>query len=107
MSSVTALTTPRCHLIIYRVPDGLHYDYISSSALDHLHKFGRMTLYYFKTRQSYIRRHTDIFVVPEFISKLPMKQRLYFVDNFIQLLRTIPLHKPLYIDFNDYPELFI
>ena len=95
------------HLIIYRVPDGLHYDYIDSSALDHLHNFSRLTLYYYKTHQSYIRHHSNIFVVPEFINNLPMNQRLYFVDSFIRILSTIPLHKPLQLDLNDYPELFI
>ena len=107
MSSITPLPQGWRHIIIYRVPDGLHYDYIDSSALDHLRDFGRLTLYYYKTRRSYIRHHSNIFVVPEFINNLPMNQRLYFVDNFIQHLLTIPLHKPLYIDFNDYPELFI
>ena len=107
MSSVTALRTPWRHLIIYRVPDGLHYDYINSSALDHLRNFGRLTLYYYKTRRSYFRHHSNIFVVPEFINNLPMNKRLYFVDNFIQLLHTVPPHKPLHLDLNDYPELFI
>lgn len=107
MPSLTHLPRGYRYLIIYRVPDGLHYDYIDSSALDHLHNFGRLTLYYYKTRRSYFRHHSNIFVVPEFINYLPMNQCLYFVDNFIHILRTIPLHKPLHLDLNDYPELLI
>ena len=105
MSSVT-YTNSRS-LLIYRVPTGLHYEYFYPSAIDHLRKFGRITVYYYRTRQSYIRHHTNVFIVPDFINTLPLSRRVYFIDQIIQLLATIPLHKPLHLDLNDYPELFI
>lgn len=107
MSDIVTMYPVWRNLIFYRIPGGVHFDYVTVSAIDHLRKFGRITLYYVINQQQFIRHHTNVFVVPSFINDLPMNQRLYFVDNIIQILRTIPLHKPLHIDLNDYPEFFI
>ena len=109
MSSIaTPLLPGYRYIIFFRVPDGINYDYVEARTIYHLQKYGRVTLYYFRTQRSYIRHHSNVFLAPSFINERPYhKDRIYFIYNIIQILSTIPLHKPLHIDLDDYPELFI
>lgn len=96
------------NIIFYRVSPGLvYYDYVSPSAIKHLQQYNRLTLYKHLSHQSIIRHASNIFIAPDFINSKPLVHRVSFIDQIISILQTIPAHKPLHIDFNDYPELFI
>ena len=95
-------------IIFYRVSPGIvDYDYVSPSTIEHLQKYNRLTLYEHTSRRASIRHTSNIFVAPDFINSKPLAGRIAFVYSIISILQTIPSHKPLHIDFNDYPELFI
>ena len=95
-------------IIFYRASPGIvYYDYVSLSAIEHLQKYNRLTLYEHTSRRTIIRHTSNIFVAPDFVNLKPLVYRVSFIDQIILILQTIPAHKPLHIDFNDYPELFI
>ena len=95
-------------IIFYRVSPGIvYYDYVSPSAIEHLQKYNRLTLYEHTSRRTIIRHASNIFVAPDFLNSKPLAGRVAFVHSIIGILQAIPFHKPFHIDFNDYPELFI
>ena len=95
-------------IIFYRIATGIvYYDYVSPSAIEHLQKYNRLTLYEHTSRRTIIRHASNIFVAPDFINSKPLVGRVNLIDFVISILKTIPFHKPFHIDFDDYPELFI
>ena len=96
------------HIIFYRISPGIvYYEYVSLSAIEHLQKYNRLTLYEHTSRQTIIRHTSNIFIAPDFINSKPLVGRASLIDFVISILKTIPFHKPFHIDFDDYPELFI
>ena len=96
------------HIIFYRISPGIvYYDYVSLFAIEHLQKYNRLTLYEHISRRTIIRHASNIFVAPDFINSKPFVGRVNLIDSVINILKTIPFHKPFHIDFDDYPELFI
>lgn len=101
----------RQHTVFFRAPALQHY-YCTDSAIQHLETYGRLSLYDWLTKTTIIRKPNNIFVVPleveeQLFANRPWSYRITFLDNIYEILRDIPPHKPLHIDFNDYPELFI
>ena len=101
----------RANIVFFRASELQHY-YCTDSAIQHLETYGRLSLYDWLTKTTIIRKSNNIFVVPLEIEERLLAGRHWFyrtvfLNNLYEILRTIPPHKPLYIDFNDYPELFI
>ena len=101
----------RQHTTFYRASTLLHY-YCTDSAIKHLETYGRLSLYDWTAKTTVIRKSNNIFVVPleieqQIVGHRPWSYRTTFLDNLYEILRAIPPHLPLHIDFNDYPELFI
>lgn len=101
----------RLHIVFFRASELQHY-YCTDSAIQHLETYGRLSLYDWPTKTTVIRKSNNIFVVPleieeRILANRPWSYRTVFLNNLYEILRTISPHKPLYIDFNDYPELFI
>lgn len=101
----------RHHTVFFRAPALQHY-FCSDSAIQHLETYGRLSLYDWTTKTTVIRKPDNIFVIPleieqQLLNHRPWSYRSAFLNSLYEILRTIPPHKPLHIDFNDYPELFI
>ena len=101
----------RANTVFFRASELQHY-YCTDSAIKHLETHGRLSLYDWITKTTVVRKANNIFVVPleveeRLFANRPWSYRTTFLNNLYEILRTISPHKPLYIDFNDYPELFI
>ena len=101
----------RAHTVFFRASELQHY-YGADSAIKHLETYGRLSLNDWLTKTTVIRKSNNIFVVPleieqQLFNHRPWSYRTAFLNSLYEILRTIPPHKPLHIDFNDYPELFI
>ena len=101
----------RAHTVFFRASELQHY-YCTASTIKHLETYGRLSLYDWLTKTTVIRKSNNIFVVPleveeQLFANRPWSYHTVFLNNIYEILRTIPPHKPLHIDFNDYPELFI
>ena len=101
----------RAHTVFFRASELQHY-YCTDSAIQHLETYGRLSLYDWLTKTTVIRKSNNIFVVPleieeRLFADRPWSYRIVFLNNLYEILRSIPPYKPLHIDFNDYPELFI
>lgn len=101
----------RQHTVFFRTSELQHY-YCTDSAIQHLETYGRLSLYDWLTKTTIIRKPNNIFVVPleveeQLFANRPWSYRITFLDNIYEILRDIPPHLPLRLDFNDYPELFI
>ena len=101
----------RHHTVFFRASELQHY-YCTDSAIQHLETYGRLSLYDWCTNTTVIRKSNNIFVVPHeveeqlFVNR-PWSYRTTFLNNIYEILRDIPPHLPLRLDFNNYPELFI
>ena len=105
------MSSLRRHTVFFRTSELQHY-YCNDSAIQHLATFGRLSLYDWPTKTTVIRKPNNIFVIPleieyQLFNGRPWSYRTAFLNNIYEILRPIPPHLPLHIDFNDYPELFI
>ena len=105
------MSSLRANTVFFRASELQHY-YCTDSAVQHLKTYGRLSLYDWLTKTTVIRKSNNIFVIPleiehQLFSNRPWSYRTTFLNNIYEILRTIPPHLPLHIDFNDYPELFI
>ena len=101
----------RQYTVFFRASE-LQHHYCDDSAIQHLATFGRLSLYDWLTKTTIIRKPNNIFVVPlevehQLLNNSPWSYRTTFLNNIYEILRAIPPHLPLHIDFNNYPELFI
>ena len=101
----------RNHTVFYRGTTFQHY-YCNDSALRHLAAYGRLSLYDLTTHGTIVRKACNIYVLPLEIEDLlfkgrPWSYRSNILHEIYIILQSIPLHLPLHIDFNNYPELFI
>ena len=101
----------RQHTVFFRASE-LQHCYCTDSAIKHLETYGRLSLYDWLTKTNVIRKPNNVFVVPleveyQLFTNHPWSYHTTFLNSLYEILRTIPPHKPLYIDFNDYPELFL
>ena len=105
------MSSLRQHTVFYRASTLQHY-YCTDSAIKHLETYGLLSLYDWTTKATVIRKPNNIFVVPleieqQIVGHRPWSYRTIFLNELYEILRAIPPHLPLHIDFNDYPELFI
>lgn len=101
----------RAHTTFFRASELRHY-YCNDSAIKHLETYGRLSLYDWTTKATIIRKANNIFVVPleieqQIVGHRPWSYRKILLNELYEILRAIPPHLPLHIDFNDYPELLI
>ena len=101
----------RQHTTFFRASELQHY-YCNDSAIRHLAIYGRLSLYDWLAKATVIRKSNNIFVIPleveeRLFANRPWSYRTTFLNSLYEILRSIPPHLPLHLDFNDYPELFI
>lgn len=105
------MSSLRQHTVFYRASTLQRYSCMDS-AIKHLKTYGRLSLYDWTTKATVICKPNNIFVVPPEIEQQIIGHRPWFycnvfLNDIYEILRAIPPHLPLHIDFNDYPELFI